>query len=304
MSHRLAFPPNRPVPISTKLSADGPARVIPLHPAAQAPRFDPMTLLLHFIEHKESDVVLAREASIELLALDHTLLDPSDDAPSAGDHLWVKAAFVDPLGRLVEMRGRKAPVQPDLGQCFGGVATQLAHPLPAVPGGGSPSTTQWLVYPLVAWGAFEIRVQDQLTDAAIIGVIQLMQGTSNTLRLTLYPRAVDDLGSARAAPIQAAEQLGIAGWAIQWEGVDYLQAPVMTVRAERGDTLVKIAKEMSVDADTVVRANIELAGPDEPLSGELVSVPFIVRAATTLARKVHSTALTWKEIIRGWTTLN
>ena len=67
---------------------------------------------------------------------------------------------------------------------------------------------------------------------------------------------------------------------------------MVTVRAERGDTLLKIAREMSVDADALVRANSELASPDEPLGGELIHVPFIVRAATAVARRVRATALT------------
>ncbi|HLS89835.1 MAG TPA: hypothetical protein VK101_01120 [Limnochordia bacterium] len=304
MPHRLAFPPNRPVPVSTKLSAYGPARVVPLHPAAQAPRFDPLTHLPHFFDHPEDGIVLAREAAIDLLALDHTPLDPIDETSPAHDLLWVRARFIDPLERRVEMVGRKAPPLPDLGQCFGGVATQLVQPLARARSDGSSGPVEWLVYPLVAWGTFEIWVEDVLSDEAVIGVVQLLGGEERTLRLTLYPRTVGQDGSSRAAPIQAAETLGAAGWFIEWKGVDYLQTPVMTVRAERGDTLAKIAKEMSVDPDSVIRANADLAVPDEPLGGQLVSVPYIVRAATSLARRVHATALTWKEIIRGWTTLN
>jgi len=247
---------------------------------------------------------LAWEAAIDLLALDHTPLDPIDETCPANDLLWVRARFIDPLERRVEMVGRKAPPLPDLGQCFGGVATQLVQPLAKARGDGTSGPAEWLVYPLVAWGTFEVWVEDDPSDEAVIGVVQLLEGKERTLRLTLYPRTVGQDGSSRAAPIQAAENLGAAGWFIEWKGVEYLQTPVMTVRAERGDTLAKIAKEMSVDPDSVFRANAELAGPDEPLGGQLVSVPYIVRAATSLARRVHATALTWKEIIRGWTTLN
>jgi len=80
--------------------------------------------------------------------------------------------------------------------------------------------------------------------------------------------------------------------------------PVHAARAERGDTLSAIAREMAVDADVLRRANPGVADPDAPLQGELVRVPFIVRAAAAAARRARSIALSWKEIIRGWTTLN
>ena len=303
MSHRLAFPPNLPVPIATKLSAAGDGRVTPLHPRAQAPSFDGQTHLFYLQDDPERSIVLANDASIELLALDQTPLDPIDDSPS-DDLLWVKASFVDPLGRRVELAGGRPVPDRWTGQCFGGVATQQAQPLltrtatrpnPRSTGSFSPSSHG---------PQYEIRIEGDVTDSAVVGAIQLVQADTNTLRLTLFPRSIGLDGKAHASPIHAAEELGVAGWCIQWEHVDFLQVPIMTVRAERGDTLTKIAKEMSVDADSVIRANSDLAGPDEPLGGELVNVPFIVRAATTVARRVHSTALTWKEIIRGWTTLN
>ena len=303
MAHRLAFPPNLPVPIATKLSAAGDGRVTPLHPRAQAPGFDGQTHLFYLQDDPDEDIVLADDASIELLALDQTPLDPIDDTQS-GDLLWVKASFVDPLGRRVELRGRETGARPVDGQCFGGVATQQAQPLLTRTSDSTQSQIHWVLLPLVAWAQYEIRIEDDVTDSAVVGAIQLVQADTNTLRLTLFPRSIGLHGKAHASPIHAAEELGVAGWCIQWEHVDFLQVPIMTVRAERGDTLTKIAKEMSVDADSVIRANSDLAGPDEPLGGELVNVPFIVRAATTVARRVHSTALTWKEIIRGWTTLN
>lgn len=303
MSHRLAYPPNLPVPIATKLSVKGDGRVAPLHPRAQAPTFEKETHLLQLLEESDGSIILATDASIEALAVDQTPLDPPAGATS-DDFLWVAASFSDPLGRRIELRGYQTALPPVAGQCFGGVATQIMHPVVPKEGTWPTARPQWILLPLIAWGEFEIRVDGEVTDSGVVGTVRLIQSEANTLRLTVYPRTVDVVGISRASPIQAAEELGVAGWCIEWEGVDYLQVPVMTVRAERGDTLHKIAKEMSVDADAVVRANAELAGPDEPLAGELVSVPFIVRAATAIARRVHSTALTWKEIIRGWTTLN
>lgn len=303
MSHRLAYPPNLPVPIATKIEQPGGGRVTALRIGAQAPEFDAVTGLPALTEESDEKIALATDAAFEALAVDQTPLDPPAGELS-DDFLWARASFDDPLGRRIQLIGRQALIPPVAGQCFGGVATQMAQPCRPDVSDASSTGPRWILFPLIAWAEFEIRVNEEPTDTGVVGAIRLVQDEANALRLTLYPRVVDVDGQSRASPIQAAEDLGVAGWCIEWKNVDYLQVPVVTVRAERGDTLLKIAREMSVDADALIRANSELASPDEPLGGELINVPFIVRAATAVAKRVRATALTWREIVRGWTTLN
>ena len=297
MSHRLTFSANTPLPIATKLSAAGAGRVVPASPCEQVPRFDPRTHL-PVPAGDPSPIALAKDASIELLALDVTPLDQGDG--TTDDLLWVNASFTDPLGRFVELCGHEA-VPKDEQQHFGAVAARTLRPIVSA---DDETAVLWEIVPLVAWGAYDVRVDGELTDLGVVGLLQLIAGDENSLDLILFPRALDAEGRARPTPIQAAEELGAGGFRLVWRGVDYVQVPVMTVRAERGDTLASIANEMSVDPDTLARANPAVAASGAPLRGELVHVPFIVRAATAVARRVRSTALSWKEIIRGWTTLN
>lgn len=302
MSHRLAYPSNLPVPIAITVKQTGNGRVLPLYPKRQAPAFDPRTRLMDLYPESDGTIALAHDASIEALAVDRTPLDPRDDEPS-DDFLWLHVSFSDPLGRRIELSGRRTAGRPVEGQCFGGVATRLAQPV-HLETAGDPPGPRWLLVPLLAWCQLEIRVDETLTDSGVLGAIRLIQEESSLLRLTVYPRVVDAAVLSRASPVQAAEELGTAGWCIEWQDVEYLQVPLVPVRAERGDTLLQIAREMSVDPGAVIRANSGVAGPDEPLAGQLVHVPLIVRAASAVARRARATALTWKEIIRGWTTLN
>lgn len=305
MSHRLAFTPNTPIPIATKLWAIGSGLVVPTTTDEQVPRFDPATSLPQLVS-AHHPIVLSKDASVELLALDQTVLDAVDGA--GGDLLHIEASFVDPLGRRVRLTGREMAALGDDRQYFGGVVARAVRPpSPDVGGAGTPSG--WVMVPLVAWGRFDVWVQDDVSDRGVLGLVYLESNApgmagANTLTVVLYPRVVGAGGKVHAAPLRAAEELGVAGWRLVWSGVDYVQAPLMSVRAERGDTLATIAQEMSVDAEAVARANRDVPGPETPLAGELVRVPFFVRAATAVARRARATALTWKEIIRGWTTLN
>lgn len=300
MAHRLPFSPNTPLPIATKVSAFGTGQVAPLLPGEEIPRFDPGTHL-PAVPVPPSPIALAKGASIELLALDLVPVDPCDSA--AGDVLWTSASFVDPLGRRIRLRGREAVPKGDARQYFGGVAVRAVQPASTARRDGS-EPVPWVAVPLVAWGAYDIWVGEEQTDAGVVGLVQLIEGEEKSLDVILFPRKLGADGRAAAAPVYAAEELGAGGFRLTWGGVDYTQVPVVAVRAERGDTLSSIAKDMSVDLDSLVRANPQIPWPAAPLRGELLRVPYIVQAATAIARRVHSAALTWKEIIRGWTTLN
>ncbi|MBO2520793.1 MAG: hypothetical protein CW345_03155 [Firmicutes bacterium] len=302
MAHRLAFSSNRPVPIAMKVSDPGSGQVLPLPPADQLPRIDPRTHL-PAPPGPPSPLTLAKGAAIELFAIDQTALDREDGTTE--DVLWAHAAFDDPLGRRVRLEGRVAVPRNEAVQHFGGVAARALQPTDREPDEpGEPEQPGWTVVPLIAWGSYDVIVDGAVSDARVLGVLRLEERESPRLDLLLFPRVLDGEGRAHAAPLQAAEDLGVAGWRLHWPAVDYLQVPVHAARAERGDTLSAIAREMAVDADVLRRANPGVADPDAPLQGELVRVPFIVRAAAAAARRARSIALSWKEIIRGWTTLN
>ena len=120
-----------------------------------------------------------------------------------------RASFDDPLGRRIQLIGRQALIPPVAGQCFGGVATQMAQPFRPDVSDASSTGPRWILFPLIAWAEFEIRVNEEPTDTGVVGAIRLVQDEANTLRLTLYPRVVDVDGQSRASPIQAAEDLGV-----------------------------------------------------------------------------------------------
>lgn len=291
--HRLAFPPNATVPLAVRVNEPGGGSLSSLDPGAFtpfAPRARPQRPV---------------NAKIELLALD---ADPLDGIEPAGDALWLRAAFTDPLGRSVEVRARA--VAPGCGeeQRYGGVAVNLLRPS----AGEDDPEASWVHLPLAAWARCEVRVNHALTDKDLLGILTLRQSfsplpprrTGAALDLHLCPRRVLEDGRTLSTPFQAAEEIGMAGWSLTWSDVTFYQAPVLSVRVERGDTFAKIARELAVDAEALRQANGWDEG-EQLQPGELIRVPMLLRAADPPPKKVHpSVALTWTEIIRGWTTLN
>ena len=239
MAHRLAFSSNRPVPIAMKVSDPGSGQVLPLPPADQLPRIDPRTHL-PAPPGPPSPLTLAKGAAIELFAIDQTALDREDGTTE--DVLWAHAAFDDPLGRRVRLEGRVAVPRNEAVQHFGGVAARALQPTDREPDEpGEPEQPGWTVVPLIAWGSYDVIVDGAVSDARVLGVLRLEERESPRLDLLLFPRVLDGEGRAHAAPLQAAEDLGVAGWRLHWPAVDYLQVPVHAARAERGDTLSAIA---------------------------------------------------------------
>lgn len=333
MAHRMSFSSNTCVPLAVQVNSAEEGWLFQYDPVeeeslSQAARED---LKNDVVQAASIDHPLPAETTAfrvqgeghriqglcDLLALDLTPFDPQDKMSE--DTLSMIVRFHDPLGRSVEIRADRAVPGYGNDQRFGGVATNLF-------GTGttdfhSADLESWRLHPLVAWGAFEVKIDGQITDKDMLGLTQLdvypyltrALGDENyrseepacTLSLTLYPRQVASDGMSHSFPLQAAEDLNMAGWTLIWNGIDYTQAPVFSVRAERNDTLSKIAKEMSVSPDLLVRANADFSSPNAPVSKSLVRVPYILRAHTEAKKKEHpSTALSWKEIIRGWTTLN
>lgn len=292
MAHRLAFPLNANVPLAVKANESSGGCLTAFDPL----RHDLLEPLV--VCDEEGD------ASIDLLALDTT---PLDELGPTQDLFRAHVTFTDSLGRKIELSANRALTGTDGEQYFGGVATNLFRPLMTPE---SPSLL-WRFQPLVARASFDVRVNGALTDANLLGIVTLTEWSAGQtdevdwplLNLHLCPKRVAPDGTFYSSPVQAAEDLGMAGWSLTWQDVTFSQAPVLLVRVEKGDTVQKIAKDLAVDIDAFLRAN---DGPTTELeAGRLVRVPMFMRASDSVPKKVHpSVALTWHEIIRGWTTLN
>ena len=296
MAHRLAFPPNATVPLATRLKAGRGGWLTPFDPATEELLGPPARR-----EHEQ-------DAAIELLALDAA---PIDGWGGASDSIWLSVTFTDAWGRRVNVRARGVAPGGAGEQRYGGVATNLVR---AAPGAVPPG---WLLYPLVGWARCDVLVDDVLSDADVLGVLSLTEASpslgqagayygsvSPTLTLHICPRRVLEEGRTASVPLRAAEEMGMAGWTFTWDDVSFNQAPVLPVRVEKGDTAARIARELAVDLEAVLRAN-EFRDSGNLVPGDLIWVPMLIRASGAVPRKEHpSVALTWKEIIRGWTTLN
>ena len=239
-------------------------------------------------------------SGLELVAVDQAL--PPSPAPSLPGALWLSAAFTGPHGRRVAIRARGAAGPPDpRSGCRGVLMNSYDHaPLP----GGEPL---WYARPLLAWGCFDVEVDGELTDESMLGRVELFHHPFTgrpALSFTVFPRRVGDDGSARWEPFLAAEEMGMAGWRLRWPLVEYRQAPVARVRVERGDTLESIAEEFSVDPILLRRVNRHVEDPSAPPRGETLVVPLLAGSTARRKRRHRSTALSWLEIVRGWTALN
>lgn len=237
---------------------------------------------------------------LELVAVDQAL-SPTPAHPQS-DALWLSAAFTGPHGRRVAIHARGAALPPDpRAGCRGVLINSYDHTL--LPGG----ERLWYARPLLAWGRFDVEVDGELTDESMLGRVELFHHPFTgrpALSFTLYPRRVDDEGRAPWEPFLAAEEMGMAGWRLRWPLVEYRQAPVARVRIERGDTLESIAEEFSVDPALLRRVNRHLEDPSAPTRGEILAVPLLAGGAARRKRRHRSTALSWLEIVRGWTALN
>ncbi len=293
LAHRLAFLPNQGVPLAVKVTQTGSALLAPYDLRADAGTSHQYTL--------EDEV----ETELDVLALDNT---PLDWQRPTQDSVWLRASFFDTLGRRVEIRADEVVPGTPEEQHFGGVAVNLYQQ----PDGANDAGADWVHQPLAVWARCQIRVNDALTDSDVLGVISLLEERSNgdsellppVLTLDLGHRRIDSNAQPVNRPLMAAEDLGMPGWRIVWEDVSYAQAPVMGVRVEKGDTPGNIARDMTVDLTSVLRAN-RLSESDKLGPGELLRVPMLIRATSAAPKKEHpSVALTWKEIVKGWTTLN
>lgn len=295
MAHRLSFLPNRGVPLAVKVTQAGSALLAPYDPRAD------LSAISQFTQEEEV------ESELDLLALDNT---PLDCVHSSEDSVWLRASFIDTLGRRVDVSANEVVPGTDEAQHFGGVATNLFRQCHDA----ERNVSGWRHQPLAVWARCNIRVNDALTDSDVLGVVTLSEGDSDASELAeLIPPVITfDLGTTRIGhgnqrttmPLQAAEDLGMPGWRLMWEDVSYSQAPVMAVRVEKGDTATNIARDLTVDLSAVLRAN-RLTEDDKLGAGELLKVPMLIRASTAAPKKEHpSVALTWKEIVKGWTTLN
>jgi len=304
MAHRLAFPTNTVVPIAVKVDVPGGGALEAFDPSDQTWNHDsPYWAAPESILGSEADG--STDAQVRLLALDQTPLD----MPATRDTLWLEASFIDKLGRLVQVSAREVAPGNPAEQHFGGVATNRVRSIPSLGREGS----LWFHQPLAAWARCDVFVDGELTDSGVLGVISLVEELSYgqvhahhapTLSLQVCPRRVQSDGGALSHPLRAAEELGMPGWTLVWSEPSYAQAPVMSVRVERGDTMERMAKELSVDVEALNMANPDCnSAPFQ--AGDLVRVPMLVRAASAAPKKVHpSVALTWNEIVKGWTTLN
>lgn len=239
-------------------------------------------------------------SGLELIAVDQAV--PPSPSYAIPDALWLSAAFSGPHGRTVAIhaRGAAGPPDPRAG-CRGVLMNSYDHtPLP----GGQPL---WYARPLLAWGRFDVEVDGELTDESMLGRVELFHHPLTgrpALSFTVYPRRVGGDGTARWEPFHAAEEMGMAGWRLRWPLVEYRQAPVARVRIERGDTLESIAEEFSVDPILLRRVNRHIEDPSSPPRGETLAVPLLTGHAARRKRRHRSTALSWLEIVRGWTALN
>jgi len=289
MAHRMAFPANRGVPLATRVSEVGDGWIAPWdlgtdRPAAPAPT-EPISPNL-------------RRSRIDVFAVDLAASDRSETK----DLLYVTASFEDPAGRNVEVRSIGVALAEDC-ERFGGVCSNLYR----LEGG------RWSFHPLQAWARFEVRVDGLLTGSGIPGSVvvsdSLEDEAAPELSITLSPEPGEEGGLEPS--FYSCERLGVekgsaTGWVLHWDDITFHQAPVLSVRAERGDTLARIAKEMSVDHELLSMANAHFRAAGRRLAaGDLVHVPLLIRAATPAAKKAYSAhALRWHEIINGWTTLN
>src|SRR5690606_18509763 len=156
------------------------------------------------------------------------------DKSDAKDLLYVTASFKDPAGRSVEIRSAGVLLEEGC-ERFGGVCSNLY----------CLEEDRWSFHPLRAWARFEVRIDGLLADADLQGSVVVSErldgGTAApALTIALRPkRAGIDLAEG-SPPLEAAGAFGGAGWLLHWEDVTFHQAPVLSVRAERGDTLAKI----------------------------------------------------------------
>lgn len=293
MAHRIEPAPNSMAPLAIHAENVADGQLEPFDPSQDAP-FD-------FTEPWEAPPEGHDEPNtFQLLAVDQALC-PSPD-PLLSDRLWLSTEFTGPHGRKVRIRAQNV-VGPEanLDRYLGVVLNSYdVHHVP----GREPL---WYARPLLAWGCFDIEVDDVLTDANILGELELLHHPSTgapVLSFTVHPRRVDDEGNVRATPLLAAEEMGMAGWRLRWPGIEYRQAPVVRVRIERGDTLEGIAKEFAVDPLLIHRVNRHIHDPHDLPRGEALAIP-LLSDRERRSRQVHpSTALSWYEIVRGWSTLN
>lgn len=305
MAYRLTYAPNTQLPIAISLSAPAKTRFYPLGTKHCSPihQGGPTRTL-----HLATDPIAPQHgpdetSDLNMLAVDSIMLDAdiqnpattvSDLASIYTDHFWFHASFRDPWDRAVQIRGRDhLPVVEGV-EFFGGVITNQVTPT---------DDAHWIFMPLKAWGSFEITIDDHVHDSEVLGVTELFHDP-RALRLTLYPWQIRQDGGLFPRPLSTAEDVGLAGLIIEWENAPYQQAPTVAVRAERGDTVESIADDMAVDTETIIRANAVDIAPDQPLKGKVLRVPLIGRAAPKNQARSTSLALTWHEMVHGWTTLN
>lgn len=287
MAHRLTFPANTAVPLAMKVRVEGDGWFYPYDPALD----DPL------------DQAVLASGKIELMAVDVTPIDRSDGLTE--DSLWLEAEFLDPKRRAVAIRSREVIPSGTGRQGFGGVGMNL-YMLDQEDDAEQPGLVHKA---LQTWAAFDVSVDGQPADLGVVGSVDISAPVEEseapfTLKLTLFPQKVDSDGSLRAAPFLAAEAIGMAGWQLEWEDVITFQAPLFSARIERGDSIHKVAKEMAIDAETILRVNPRLRRAERLEAGEVIRLPFLLGGETPKRRTHPSHALTWEEIIRGWTTLN
>lgn len=298
MAHRLAFPRNTIVPLAIRAVEPGGGRLYAYDPASGEP-----TNPLLFARPSAPSLGYEVYAQVELLAIDATPLDGMKVPTS--DTVWMRASFKDTLGRNVELLATEAIPGTLEQQQYGGVATNMYRCEFDEP-------VSWSIQPLAAWTRVDVRIDGTLVDSSLLATIALLdpcrfeidEPTSPFLTVRVAPQRIERDGTLTSTPIHAAEKLGMAGWTLHWSGVDYCQAPIVPVRLEKNDTPIRIAKEMGVDQSAVERANPHL-NPNRPSPGSLLHVPILLRATDPAPKRVHpSVALTWAEIVKGWTTLN
>lgn len=217
-----------------------------------------------------------------LLAIDSIPLDDDDRS----DRFSMSATLIDQRDHRIEIHGRDPDGSIDLhdnlpdhlpidGQFFGGVLSNQY--VPAEDG-------TWHFQPLKAWGVFDISAEDEGIDGNFFGLTEIMT-EPDRLRLTLYGQSLSPL-------------------CFEWEKPPYLQVPTIVVRAEQNDTLTLIAQDMGVDIDTIFAANVNIESVDQPIHGELITVPLVPAKTRKVSHPSTSLSLTWKEISTGWTMRN
>lgn len=293
MAHRIELAPNSMAPLAIYAENLVDGRLEAFDPSRESP--------LNLTELWEEPPETRQEPStLQLLAVDQALFDSPD--PLLSDRLWLSTDFTDPYGRTVSIRAQSVVGPGNPLDVYRGVVLN-SYDVQHLPG----RDPLWYARPLLAWGSFDIEVNGVLSDTNILGELELVHHPATgtpVLSFTVHPRHVDDEGNVRAVPLLAAEAMGMAGWRLHWSGVEYRQAPVVRVRIERGDTLDEIAKEFSVDPVVVHRVNRHIQDPYDLPRGEMLAVPLLADRAERSKRVHRSTALSWYEIVRGWTALN